>query len=165
MRYLKPVRIIWALLCSKDFNKSFILVPSNVAPIGSWEVTIKRSRVELCEHIDLWYVAVQTITDRNINKPVVGAQWHCRLRTLLRQGIQSSPCTTSKNDSENTLHKQKKLINCLLKSKSNKERRNKCSKWFVLSSTRLSPKEIMERIKHGAKSLSNNGALWSTNLL
>lgn len=33
--YLKPVRIIWALLCSKDFDKSLILIPANVVPVGS----------------------------------------------------------------------------------------------------------------------------------
>lgn len=108
--YLKPVRIIWALLCSEDFNEPFILVPANVVPIGSWQVTVQRGRVELCQHIDLGYVAVQTVADRDINKPVVGTQRHGRLGTLLGEGIQSSPCTTSKNDSKHTLHQQKKSI-------------------------------------------------------
>jgi hypothetical protein len=65
-------------------------------------VTVQRGRVELCQHIDLGYVAVQTVADRDINKPVVGTQRHGRLGTLLGEGIQSSPCTTSKNDSKHT---------------------------------------------------------------
>uniref|UniRef100_A0A0A8XZ63 Agpsemzm n=1 Tax=Arundo donax TaxID=35708 RepID=A0A0A8XZ63_ARUDO len=65
-------------------------------------MAIERGGVELCQHIDFRYVAVQAIADRDINKPVVGTQWHCRLGALLRQGVQSSPGTTSKNDSKNT---------------------------------------------------------------
>jgi len=64
-----------------DVPWAFILVTSNVASLGSW----------LCQHIDLWDVAVETIADRDINEPVVGTQWNCRLGTLVCQGGQSSP--------------------------------------------------------------------------
>jgi len=98
-----------------DVRWAFILVTSNVASLGSW----------LCQHIDLWDVAVETIADRDINEPVVGTQWNCRLGTLVCQGGQSSPRTTSKNDSKNTL-RQQLCGNCIQTNRLNK----KCIKFM-----------------------------------
>lgn len=105
-KYLKPVRILWALLCCKDLNESLVLVTRNVVPICPWEVAVERSRVELRQHIDLWHIAVQTVADRDIYEPVIGAQWYCRLCPLLRQWVQPCPSTTSKDNPKNTLQQK-----------------------------------------------------------
>lgn len=105
---LKPVWILWALLSCQNFYKSFILIPSHVTPISSWKMTIEWCRIELCQDIYFWNVAIQAVANRNINQPVIGSQWNCWFCSFLCQWVQPGPGTTSQYNSQNTLHPTKR---------------------------------------------------------
>ena len=104
-RYLKPVRILRALLRSENFDKAIILVSTNVVPVGPREVAVERRRVELRQHIDLGHIAVEAVADRDINEPVVSTQRHRRLGPLLGQWVQPCPGATTEDNPKNTLRR------------------------------------------------------------
>lgn len=64
--------IVPALLGGKDLNKPFIIV-ATIGSVSPRDVAVKRCWVKLCKNIDLWYVAVQTIADRDVDQSVIAA--------------------------------------------------------------------------------------------
>lgn len=72
---------------SQDLNETFVLVPAHVTRISARQMPVQRCGIKLCEHVNLVDVAVDAVADGNIYQPVVGAQRHGWLRSLLRQGV------------------------------------------------------------------------------
>lgn len=103
MTHLEPVGVFWALLRCEDFDKALVLVAAHVARVGAGKVAIEGRRVELREDVDLGDVAVEAVTNRDIDQPVVGSERHCGLRALLRQRVETSPGSAAENDPQNTL--------------------------------------------------------------
>lgn len=49
-----------------------------ISKVGPGNMTVERSRVELCQHKDLVYAAIDAIAHRNINQTVTSS--HCDLQ-------------------------------------------------------------------------------------
>lgn len=110
MIHLEPVGILGALLRCKDFDEALVLVATHVACVGAGEVAIEGSRVELREDVDLGDVAVEAVTNWDIDQPVVGPERHRGLCALLGQRVETSPGSAAKNNSQNTLQHSTALI-------------------------------------------------------
>lgn len=106
--YLEPVRILRALLSSKNLDEALVLVTTHVARISSRKVAVQRCRVELGKDVDLGNVAVQAVANRNVDQPVVCSKRNRRLCPLLGKWVEPCPSSTSQYDPKNTLHKVKK---------------------------------------------------------
>lgn len=58
---------------------------------------VKRHAVELSEQIDRADAAVNAVTDRDINQPVLACDRDCGLGAILCKGLKTSSCTTAEN--------------------------------------------------------------------
>jgi hypothetical protein len=56
--YLKPIRILRTLLSSKNLNKTFIFVATQIACISTRKMSVEGRGIELSKNIDLRYVAI-----------------------------------------------------------------------------------------------------------
>ena len=92
---LEPIRIRHRLFGRENFDESF----------GEWiesvrvrDVPIQRRGIELRQNENLLQTRVQAIADRDIDQPVLAAERHCGLRSVLRERKQSLSCAAGKND-------------------------------------------------------------------
>ena len=97
-RALKPVRVVGRLLGRQDLDES---LAEEIHPVGLRDVPVERRRIELRQHEDPPDVGVQAVADRDVDQPVLAADRHRRLRSMLRERKQPRALAAAENEREN----------------------------------------------------------------
>ena len=86
-RSFEPTRAFGSLLSREYFDKS-LGETSSQSGIGAGNMPVERGGIKLCQNVNSLDIGVDTITDRNIDQAILGAQRHRRLGAQLGQGIE-----------------------------------------------------------------------------
>lgn len=86
---LKPSLVRRRLLSGQNFDEARLRVRANVCVVSLRQVSVQRCRVKLRQAVNLVDVAVDAVGHRDINQTVVRTQRNGRLRSFLRQRVQT----------------------------------------------------------------------------
>ena len=96
-RALKPVRVVGGLLGRENLDEPGA---EQIHPVRLGDVAVERRRVELREDEDASNVGMQAIADRNVNQPVLAADWHSWLGPMLGQRKEARTLAAAEDQSE-----------------------------------------------------------------
>src|SRR5262245_46794445 len=89
---LKPVGALGCLFSRENLDESRA---EKIHAIRLADMPVERSRVELRQYKNAANVGMQAVADRNIDQPVLAADWNRRLRSELREREEAFPLPTS----------------------------------------------------------------------
>lgn len=99
-RPLEPLLVCWRLCGSQHLHKPISSKPHTTAKVvRPRQVSIEGGTVELSQNIDLADARVDAIAHGNVYEPINTSNGHSRLGPGLCQGVQSRPCSPSKDHS------------------------------------------------------------------
>jgi hypothetical protein len=95
------MRIVGRLFRGKNVHERRT---EQIHPIGLGDVTIERCRIELRENEDPPDVGMQAVADRNVDQPVLAADWDRRLGTVFGEWKEARPLTASEDQRKDVTH-------------------------------------------------------------
>ena len=99
-RALIPIRIVRCLFGREDLDEA---LAEQVHAVRLRDMAVERGGVELREYKNATDVSMQTVADRNVNQPILPADRHGRLRSMVCERKEASALTAPEDERQHVV--------------------------------------------------------------